>query len=243
MPVNQLSYPLTNVAVAALSRLRDDPEQYRAYYSKALSMIAFIGMPLSAVLTIVGKDLVILLLGPQWNKAGEIFTAFAPGIGVLLLYGTHGWLHLSLGRADRWFRWGLVELILTVCAFVVGLPFGALGVAVAYTASFYVLILPGLLYAAKPIDISLSSLLSPISKYYVCALASGILSWFILYSSSITSNLFLGQNIIIRIFVSTVFCFVLYLALVVLCYQNIQPILQFVSILHNMMPKLTKKTM
>src|SRR5207245_2234195 len=80
LPANQLSAPLTTVAVSTLSRLTGDPIQYRRYYLSALSLLAFVGMGLGADLTLVGKDLVLLLLGPQWEESGRIFTFFGPGI-------------------------------------------------------------------------------------------------------------------------------------------------------------------
>lgn len=236
MPVNQLSYPLTNVAVAALSRLRDDPEKYRSYYLKALSMIALIGMPLSAILTLTGRDLLLLLLGPQWEKAGEIFRVFGPGIGILLIYGTHGWLHLSLGRADRWLRWGIIELIATALCFVVGLPFGAIGMAFAYTACFYLLILPGLWYAGRPIRITLFSLVSVIWKQYLSALAAGLLCWYILYSFDVSSIIFLRLNIFARIFVSILLYISLYLVPTISLFQGKKAISELISLLRDMMP-------
>ncbi|MGA1869162.1 MAG: lipopolysaccharide biosynthesis protein [bacterium] len=241
MPVSQLSYPLTNVAVASLSRLRDNPEDYRRYYLKALSMLAFIGMILSAILTLIGKDLILLLLGPQWNRTGEIFSVFGPCIGILLIYGTHGWLHLSLGRADRWFRWGIIEFITTAIAFVIGLPFGALVVALTYTISFYILFVPGLWYAGRPIHLKLSSLISAIWKYYLTALIAGLLCWFILYSFGLTSNIFIRLNIFFRIFITIIIFLFLYLLLILAFYQNIEPISQFISLVHKMVPSILSK--
>jgi len=241
MPVNQLSYPLTNVAVAALSRLRDDPEKYRNYYLKALSILAFIGMPLSAILTLIGKDFLLLLLGPQWNKAGEIFSVFGPSIGILLIYGTHGWLHLSLGKADRWFRWGIIELILVVISFLIGLPFGAIGVAIAYATCFYVLFLPGLWFAGRPIHLKLISFISAIWKYYISALAAGLLCWLILYSFDISSNIFIRLNIIVRIFISSTLCISLYLLIIVSFFQGKKAISDFIFLVRDMLPDRIQK--
>lgn len=239
MPVSQLSYPLTNVAVSALSKLRENPQEFRSHYLKVLSMLALIGMPLSASMTLIGKDFLLLLLGPHWNKAGEIFSVFGPGIGILLIYGTHGWLHLSLGRADRWFRWGILELLVTVLSFLIGLPFGALGVAFAYTVSFYVLTLPGLWYAGRPINLKLSSLISAIWIYYFCAVAAGLSSWFILHSFDFTSGIFIGLNISARILVSLSVCMSIYLLLIVAFCKRIKPISQFISLLHDMVPNVS----
>lgn len=241
MPVNQLSYPLTSVAVAALSRLRDDPEKFQSYYLRALSMIAFVGMPLSAILTLIGKDFLLLLLGPQWARAGEIFAVFGPGIGILLIYGTHGWLHLSLGRADRWLRWGIIELIFTPLCFLLGLSFGAIGVAFAYTASFYVLLVPGLWYAGRPIHLTVLSLLSGIWRQYLSALTAGLLCWFILHSFELTSNVFNCLNILVRILISTVLCMSLYITTIVVFFQSKKPISEFVSLIRDMLSPIANR--
>lgn len=236
MPVSQLSHPLTNVAVAALSRLRDDTEKYRSYYLKALSMLAFIGMPLSAVLTLTGRDLLLLLLGSQWNESGVIFTVFGPAIGITIIYGTHGWLHLSLGRADRWMRWGIIELIVSALAFAVGLPFGAIGVAIAYTASFYVLAGPGLWYAARLAHIKLSSILSVAWRYFVSALIAGLMCWLIFYSIDVTSQIFSGLNIFVRILVSTILCTIFYILFIVIFFQKKESLSEFLSLARDMLP-------
>ncbi len=125
LPLNQLSAPLTNVAVSAMSRLRHDPEQRARHFLRALSTLAFVGMGLGAALTLVGRDVILLLLGPGWEESGRIFTLFGPGIGIMLLYCTNGWIHLSIGRADRWFMGTLVELAVTTGLFLLRASLGA----------------------------------------------------------------------------------------------------------------------
>lgn len=236
LPANQLISPLSNVALAALSRLTQDPEKYRRYYLNAVAIIAFVGMPLSAMLTLSGKDIILLILGPQWTKAGEIFCYFGASIGIMLIYGTQGWLHLSLGRPDRWFRWGIFECIATTAFFIVGLPFGAEGVAIGYALSFYVLAAPCLYYAGKPIDLKFSSLISAVWKYFFSALAAGLLSFVILYLSSI-SNVFVQINVFLRIVIASILCFCLYLILIIALYRGFKPISDFLAILREMIPQ------
>jgi PST family polysaccharide transporter len=110
LPLNQLSSPLTNVAVSALSRLAHDPVQYRRYFLSALSTLAFIGMGIGAGLTLAGRDLILFLLGPGWEEAGpHLSRSSVRASASCCCYYTHGWIHLSIGRADRGFWWGLVE--------------------------------------------------------------------------------------------------------------------------------------
>ena len=72
MPVGLLPAALTTVAVASLSPLREDPVRFQRYYLKTISVVAFIGMGLSAVFFVMGKDLLRVLLGPKWDEAGKI---------------------------------------------------------------------------------------------------------------------------------------------------------------------------
>lgn len=242
LPVNQLSYPLTSVAVATLSRLQNEPEKFRHYYLNALAIIAFIGMPLSAVLTLIGKDLILLLLGPQWDEAGNIFTFFAPGVGMMLVYGTNGWIHLSTGRADRWFRWGIIAFLTIAVFYVIGLPFGGSGIAIAYAAFFFITTLPCLIYAGTPVNLRLASVVSIIWKYCISALGAGLICWLIYHSFDSIFYLFNELNILARIPVSAVLCIVIYLGLLIAISGGTKEIRRFLNTLSEMLPGFSRKT-
>jgi PST family polysaccharide transporter len=157
------------------------------------------------------------------------------------VYIAHGWLHLSLGTPDRWFRWGILELVVTVFFLLVGLQYGGFGVAIAYSVSIYVLIGPAFWYAGKPIHLKLSSVLSSIWKYYASALAAGAICWFILNKQEISSNIYFHMNIISRIMVSASLCILLYLIFIVALYQSFSPMGQFVSVLREIIGGKFKK--
>jgi PST family polysaccharide transporter len=175
MPSNQLSAPLTAVAVSTLSRLGSDEPRRLRHLLEALATIAFVGMGVGAALTVVGPDLIRILLGPGWDEAGRLFTLLGPGIGVMLLYGTHGWIHLSLGRPDRWLRWGVAEVALATTLFVIALPWGPAGIAAAWTASYWILTLPGLWYAGQG-SLSVTAILGAVWTYVVASAAAGVVT-------------------------------------------------------------------
>jgi len=233
----QIMNPLNNVSIATFSRLSDDHEKYRLNYLNVLAILAFIGMPISAALTLISSDLILLLLGPKWSAAGKIFCAFGPSIGVAIIYLTHGWLHLSLGTPDKWFRWSIVEFTVTILCIAVGLLYGTLGVAVAFSASFYILIGPALWYAGKPIELRLSLIWSRLWKYYVSALAAGILCWIIIDAYDMTSRIYRELPILIRMIVTSGLCFSLYLLLLTVLHKSIQPIMQVIIVMREMIPK------
>jgi PST family polysaccharide transporter len=173
LSAGQLTTSMTVVVVGTLSRVRRDAEQYERYLFGAIGVMAFVGMGLSAGLTLVGKDLIRVLLGARWAPAGEIFTFFGPGIGAMILYAAHGWIHLSIGRADRWLRWGVFEFAITVCLFLLGLPYGPVGIAVAWTVSFWILLLPAIWYAGHPISLPVGRVISVVWRYIVAGLFAG----------------------------------------------------------------------
>jgi O-antigen/teichoic acid export membrane protein len=240
MPVNQVINPVYTVAVSTFSRLTDDPERYRANYLKVLSILALVGMPLSGILTLVAHDVMLLFLGPQWTKAGEIFFAFGLSIGVMILYLTHGWLHLSLGTPDRWFRWSIVEFIATVLCMLVGLAYGPLGVAAAFSVSFYILLCPALVYAGRPVQLKLTAIISSVWKYGVLSLVAAVLSWFLVSVNDATAAMYSDSPVLIRIFVSAGLCLSLYLLLILVFMQRTRPIGQLIAIVRDMIPKSAK---
>jgi O-antigen/teichoic acid export membrane protein len=233
---SQLLGPVAPVVIATLSRVNKESERYRRHFLGGLSILAFIGMFAGGDITLIGKDVIRVLLGPAWGETGRIFTYFGPGIGIMLIYDTHSWLHLSIGRADRWFRWGIIELVVTGLMFVVALPFGPAGVALAWTASFWVLAIPAFWYAGMPIDFGIRPVIDSVWKYFVASLAAGLACTGIV---RMIPALFAGSGAAgaaTRIVtVSTLFG-VLYLGAVILLYRGFAPLHQIMRLLPDLLP-------
>jgi O-antigen/teichoic acid export membrane protein len=232
----QLVSPLTSVAASALSRLDRHSEQYRRYLLTALAVTTFVGMGLGADLTLVGKDVIRLVLGPGWDTAGRIFTYFGPGVGIMLLYSTHGWIHLSIGTAERWFRWVIVEFSVTFLLFLGGLHWGPEGIAMAWTASFWILTVPAFWYAGKPVNFGFGPVLRVVWKYMVASALAGVATQLIVqkipFFATTASTLAAFEHIVL---VSLLFS-VLYLVAVVALYGGTGPIRQLVGLAQEALP-------
>jgi PST family polysaccharide transporter len=231
LPLTQIVSLNANVAVSALVRVRDDRPQYMRYLLGAMGMMAFVGMGLAGDLTLVGRDLIRILLGPKWDTAGWIFTFFAPAIGIMMVNGIHGWIHVSLGHADRWLRWGILEWVVTCGLFLAGLPWGPQGVAVAWSVSLWVLTLPAMWYAGKPIGFGVGPVIAAVWRYLVAALAAGAAGYFLLsHSEPLLHATGAGGAALRLVCMSAVFS-VLYLAAVVGLHGGIAPLRTFLSLL------------
>ena len=227
---SQALTPLNSVAMSVFSRLADNPPKYRHTYVAMLSIFSFVSMPASAVLALTGNDLILFVLGPQWASSGPIFSVFGLSIGMLVMYHTHAWLHLSLGTPERWLRWSIVSLVVTVLLIVGGLQFGPIGVAAGYSASLYILTPPALWYAGRPVGLKVSSVVSGVWKYFVSALAAGLICRFIMTKYGLMAH----ANHLPRIIVTSVLCTAIYLLLIVALYGGVRPISQFIRVLREM---------
>ena len=141
------------VAVSSLTKLQGDLTEFRRLWSKALSTLAFYSMPAFGLLSVISPDLVVLLLGPKWSKAGVLLSILALRGIPHTLERTMSWLHLGAGRSDRWMRYGVVAACAQVVALFSGLPFGLTGVATAYVICMFILFVPAIAYAGRPLGI------------------------------------------------------------------------------------------
>ena len=118
LPISQVRGPLESVAIPTLSHLQDDPERYRRYYLKLIGLVAFLSMPLMAFLFVCAKDVILLLLGPNWSGAVEIFRVLCLVSFIQPIASTRGLVLVSLGHTQEYFKWGLASGIITVLSFI-----------------------------------------------------------------------------------------------------------------------------
>ncbi len=142
LPIDQINSPIASVAIPALSRLTNSPDRYRKAYLRMLEKITIITMPGMAFMIVTADWIVQLVLGPQWLGAGRIFALL--GIGGLLqpVANSTGWLFITQGRTDHMFRWGLTGSSIIIAGIIVGLPWGAIGVATSYSITILFIATP-----------------------------------------------------------------------------------------------------
>jgi PST family polysaccharide transporter len=178
MPLNQLNAPLAAVAVPALSRLVDTPQRYRRAYCNLVEKMQMISVPGIGFLIVCADWVVALLLGPRWHGAAGIYALLGVA-GILQPLGnTTGWLFISQGRGREMFRWGLIGGTLTIASFLVGLRWGAVGVAAAYGLTGPLLRTPLLLwYVSRRGPVSSSDLYGTLRLPAMAAIAVASSVW------------------------------------------------------------------
>jgi PST family polysaccharide transporter len=173
LPISQVRAPLYAVAIPTLSHIQNDPIRFRRYYLKIVTVIAFITMPLMVLLSVCAAQVIHLLLGNKWSGAVDIFRVLSIVAFIQPVASTVGLVAVSLGQSGRYLKWGILSSIVAVFSFVVGLPWGAMGVATAYTIANYVILGPTLWYYLRRSPISITDFFSAILRPMMASLCMG----------------------------------------------------------------------
>jgi O-antigen/teichoic acid export membrane protein len=239
LPETQLLAPLSAVVVSTLSRVNQNREQFQRYFLRTISVLALVGMGIGADFALVGVDLFRFLLGPGWEEAGRIFALFGPGIGVMLLYNTHGWIHLSIGRPERWFRWGLMEFVCTTTLFLLTLRRGPSGIAFAWTTSYFLLMFPGFWYAGEPIGLGIGPVFAAVWKFFAASVGAGFGTALVIRAMPYFSTTLGAAGAFVRMCSVSLIFFGLYIGGVIALHQGLKPISDTVSLLRDLLPERT----
>jgi PST family polysaccharide transporter len=175
LPISLINGPISSAAVPALSRLQHDAPRWRGAYLDALSLATLLGSCIGAISIATADQIVLLLFGSGWDATSTIFRYLAFSIFIATPMNTTGWIFLSLGTTDRMFRWSYMATPVIVIAFALGLPYGAEGLALAYSLSIWLIFLPCLHFASKGTPVSFADCLSAIWPF----IASGLGAAFI----------------------------------------------------------------
>ena len=174
--------------------------------------------------------------GASRDEAGRIFALFGPGIGVMLLYNTHGWVHLSIGRPERWFRWGLMEFVCTASLFLLALRWGPSGIALAWTISYFLLMFPGFWYAGKPIGLGIGPVFAVIWKFFAASVWAGCVTVLIFRAISHFATTSGASSAFVRMVLVSLVFFGLYFAGVIALHKGLKPLSETLNLLRELLP-------
>lgn len=172
--IMQLTTPFTRITVPLLSRLQTEPDRYRSTFRQVLRALLLVTLPGLVWGIVFANEVIVTLLGERWQAAGPIFAAL--GVGSLLLPVNNGitWLFISQGRAREQLIWGAVGSGIVLVSFVVGLPWGPVGVATASAGFAWLIGAPLLFWAVtRSGPVRLIELLGAIAPIAFAALGAG----------------------------------------------------------------------
>jgi O-antigen/teichoic acid export membrane protein len=177
LPVQQFSLPIGKVAIPALSSLQSEPIRFKNYYRYAVFFIGLIAFPVVFVLAVFATEVVLIILGSQWTEVTPIFLLLVPASLARIVQVALKWIYITLGRADKMLRWGGVEFVFNITFLLVGIQYGVLGVAFAFSAKALILILLEVFYCMRGTFLSASDLFQPLMYSFIYSSLAGATVW------------------------------------------------------------------
>ncbi|MHC4932303.1 MAG: oligosaccharide flippase family protein, partial [Planctomycetota bacterium] len=131
MAVQRLTAVAEQVALPIFSRLHEDDDRLAKAYFALTRTFALLVLPAAALLWVIAPLLVDLLYPERWRQAVPVLRALCVTAAAVGVSSHPGLVWIAKGRLRMRLVWSAVNLPLLVPFLVVGLRFGAEGVAYA----------------------------------------------------------------------------------------------------------------
>jgi PST family polysaccharide transporter len=142
VPLSFVSGTLSRAVSPAYSRIQDDKERLERAWLRNKRMSVAVVAPLLAALFVVAPDLVNLVFGERWSDTVTPLRLLCVAILAQSL-GALNWSVLQArGEGAAVLRLTLLVSAASLLAFVLGLPWGVVGVAAAYAIARWLLVVP-----------------------------------------------------------------------------------------------------
>lgn len=177
IPTDNLNSAVGEVAFSVLARVQNDAARLRSYFLKGYSLVLALTVPVTIACALFAEDLISVLLGPKWKAAVPIFRLLAPTILMFAMMNPFSWLLFSMGWVNRSLKIALVIAPLAISAYVIGLPYGPKGVALAYSTAMSIWLVPHILWCIHGTNISFADILGVVKRPVISAAVAAALAF------------------------------------------------------------------
>jgi PST family polysaccharide transporter len=173
-PVEQLNAPVFSVAEPGLCSLQSEPDRYRRYYQRIVGFVSMVTMPIGVFAAVYPEDLTLVVLGEKWLMAAPFLGIFAVATALRPTIATTGIVLVTRGRSKVLLGLTLVHGLVQTLLMIAGIPWGALGIAVAQVATSFITLPLNLYYSFKGGPVTFRSFWSAIRMSLVSSVFMGV---------------------------------------------------------------------
>lgn len=207
LPTRIMNTAIGVVAFSSLARLQNDQTRLKNYFLKGYSLVVSITLPTTIACVVFADDIILAVLGPKWTEAATIFRLLAPTILVFGIICPTAWFLQSVGLQERSLKIALVLSPLVICAYMIGLPYGPNGVALAFSTMMVLWLVPSVLWTFHGTNISVLEFFSAARRAFiaggVAAIAAMIVQHFAAPIPSSILRLALGGGAMLGVYMFT----------------------------------------
>ena len=152
-----------SVAFPALSRVQNNAVLLKSFFLKTYGLFLSVVLPVTTACALFAEDIILLFLGPKWQDTAAIFRLLAPTILALALINPFGWLLMATGHANRSLKIALSLVPALTIGYYFGLKHGIEGIAIAFSLTMVLAVLPIIMWAKSGTLLTLIDLLKAVA--------------------------------------------------------------------------------
>ena len=135
IPFYRISAVVQEVLFPAFSRMQSDPRKIAELWLRSMRVVGAISVPALLGLIAIAPDFIPVVLGAQWKQAITVLQVLS-WVGLIQSLQTSTTdVMLAVDRSELLRTYSIVFFCAHLLAFVIGVQYGILGVAIAYAIS------------------------------------------------------------------------------------------------------------
>jgi PST family polysaccharide transporter len=177
LPIQVFSWGIATVLLPGLAQMKDNADRLCAACMRVFKIVSVVTFPIMAGACALSEPLIVQVLGENMRPAATLLAILAPVGAMQSLSSSHGAIFMAIGRADIMFRWSLFCNVVIVGAFIIAVPWGVTGVALAYLIVNLLLAPPGYWILFRLMGLSMGRFLGGIAPIALAAVGMGVVVW------------------------------------------------------------------
>lgn len=210
IPANQLGSVFDKVLFPTFALVQNEKERFRAAYSKAITIIAMLGLPASVLLFAVAQDLALVTLGDSWSNVIAPMEVLSLGLFFRLLHKISDPTARAAGAVyQRAWRQVVVAITLLGGTYL-GATFGLVGVAYGVLVATALDAALMVQLCSRIAELNAKSIFLALSPGIRLGMATGIVAFCSRYFSSLVTESNFGMLVMTVLMVFTAIGFFIY---------------------------------
>lgn len=207
LPITGITSIISRVLYPSFSKI-DDDERLKRIFRKTLKLTVFIIFPLSSLLIVCAKPLIILLFTEKWLKSVIYLQILAFGGMLYPLHLFNLQIYLIKGRSDIFLKIEIIKKTIGITIMFISIKYGIIYLVTFEALSSYLMYFVNAYYNGKLIKYKIREQILDIIPIFAISIISGCIAYsFINISTYLISNIFLSTFIYIITFVAVSFLF------------------------------------
>jgi O-antigen/teichoic acid export membrane protein len=173
--VSKFIPPLNDVAFPAYARMQADTSAIRWSFLRALRLIMLVACPLYLGMAASAEPLVLSLFGEKWRAMTPFVELLALAMPFMTIQVMFPPVCNALGRPGLTTLISATGALIMPFAFLIGIRFGAIGLAWAWLAAYPLFTLATVRIAGRPIGLRVVDLVQAVAPGIGCSIAMALL--------------------------------------------------------------------